>query len=79
LEESDPPRYFFLISPEDLILGKLDWYRQGGEISERQWNDVLGVLRVQQDNLDLAYLRRWAVELGLPELLQRALSESGVA
>lgn len=36
-----------LATPEDVILHKLYWYRLGGEVSERQWNDVLGVLRVQ--------------------------------
>ena len=47
LENSLPEREFYLASPEDIILNNLEWYRQGGEVSERQWTDVLGVLKVQ--------------------------------
>jgi hypothetical protein len=65
-----------LSSSEDVILAKLDWYRQGGEVSERQWRDVQGVLRVQSSALDVAYLRRWAPELGVTDLLERALAEA---
>lgn len=62
-------------SPEDVILSKLRWFRLGGEVSEQQWNDVLGVIAVQKDKLDLHYLREWAEFLGITELLQRALDE----
>lgn len=71
----DPERAAYLASAEDTILAKLDWYRQGGEVSERQWRDVLGVLKVQTGRLDLAYLRQWAMELGVSALLERALEE----
>ena len=47
-------------SPEGTILNKLEWYRMGGEVSDRQWNDILGVLKVQGTHLDMAYLQRWA-------------------
>ena len=67
-----------LASPEDVILAKLDWYQQGGGVSERQWRDVQGVLRVQSAVLDLAYLRRWSIALDLEGLLERALTEAGV-
>jgi hypothetical protein len=53
-------------------------FSQGGEVSERQWNDVVGVLKVQQLALDFEYLQHWAAELGLTALLQRALCESGL-
>ena len=62
-------------SPEDVILSKLRWYRQGGGVSDQQWNDVLGVIAVQRDKLDLPYLREWAQYLELLDLLERALTE----
>lgn len=73
------PRRFGFSSREDIVLAKLDGYRRGGEVSERQWRDVLGVLRVQGSALDLAYLRRWVVTLWVPDLLERVLAEGGLA
>jgi hypothetical protein len=66
------------VSPEDVILLKLDWYRQSGCSSERQWADVLGVLSVQKNSLDFDYIKIWAVKLGLNELFQKAKSESNL-
>ena len=66
-----------LKTPEDTILRKLLWFRAGGEVSERQWHDVLGVLAVKGDALDDAYLDRWASELGVTDLLAKARAESG--
>lgn len=63
-------------SPEDTILSKLEWYRLGGEVSERQWRDVLGMLKTQAGALDLDYLRKWAAELNVGGLLERALQEA---
>ena len=79
LEESESGRQHYISSPEDVILNKLEWYRQGGGVSERQWNDVLGVLKVQQTALDREYLGRWAEELNLVNLLSRALADAGIA
>ena len=62
---------------EDVILLKLDWYRAGGEVSERQWGDVAGVIKVAGGSLDREYLSRWAGELGVGDLLDRALAEAG--
>lgn len=60
-------------SPEDTILAKLEWYRLGGETSERQWRDILGVLKIRAGELDLSYLQKWAGALELSDLLERAL------
>jgi hypothetical protein len=75
LDSADPVAEFFLASPEDTVLSKLEWFRLGEEISDRQWRDVIGVLKVQGDRLDEAYMAHWAVELGVRDLLERALHE----
>ncbi len=62
-------------SPEDTILAKLEWYRLGGDTSERQWRDILGVLKTRSNGLDLGYLRKWAKELKVGDILERALKE----
>lgn len=66
----------YIASAEDLILNKLLWGQRSE--SEKQWRDVLGVLKVQQQNLDTAYLKHWATRLGLSAELERALAESGI-
>jgi hypothetical protein len=60
------------ISPEDVILHKLEWFRLGGETSDRQWGDILGVPRTQGGRLDSAYLDLWAAQLNVTDLLQKA-------
>jgi hypothetical protein len=73
---TDPEHSIYVTSPEDVILSKLEWYRMGGEVSDRQWRDMLGILKIQAGNLDLVYLRQWAKELKITDLLERALTES---
>jgi hypothetical protein len=63
------------VSPEDIILLKLEWFRIGGEMSERQWNDVLGVFEIQGSRLDQTYLDHWAPVIGVADLLARARQE----
>lgn len=62
-------------SAEDTVLAKLRWFRKGGETSERQWRDVLGIVAVQRGRLDLPYLTGWARRLGVEDLLTRALAD----
>jgi hypothetical protein len=73
-ETPDAPR-FPVASPEDTVLAKLEWFRLGGETSERQWWDVVGILKVTE-GADRAYLRHWAVSLGVTDLLERALTDA---
>jgi hypothetical protein len=73
---TDPERTAFVASAEDTILAKLEWYRLGGETSERQWRDVLGIIKTQGERLDAAYLRYWAAQLGVADLLERVLNEA---
>ncbi len=60
-------------TPEDIILSKLAWYKLGNEVSDQQWRDILGVLKVQGSRIDREYLLNKAEELGLSTLLDRAL------
>jgi hypothetical protein len=62
-------------SAEDTVLAKLEWFRKGGETSQRQWGDVTGVLRAARE-LDHAYLKQGAHELGVLDLLSRAMEEA---
>ncbi len=64
-----PDRPIAVVTAEDSILLKLEWYRLGGETSDRQWADILGIFRVQADRLDPAYLDLWAADLGVADLL----------
>jgi len=66
-----------MAAAEDVLLAKLEWYRRGGEASERQWTDVAGIVRVGRGTLDIDYLRLWAAPLGVEDLLERALGMPG--
>lgn len=74
---ADSPAEIFLPSAEDVVLQKLRWFRMGSERSERQWLDVLGVLKVQKPTIDRDYLRSWAEELEVADLLARAFADAG--
>ncbi len=78
LRDDTDSRPFYVASPEDIVLRKLDWYKMGGGVSERQWLDVLGVLKHQAKQLDRVYLQHWANELELTDLLDRALEDAGL-
>jgi hypothetical protein len=78
LKQIDPRTDFavYIQSAEDAVLSKLEWYRQGGEVSENQWRDVIGILKIQAGRLDVGYLHKWAEQLGVSDLLLQAHQEA---
>jgi hypothetical protein len=75
LEFSGEAGEYPVASAEDILLAKLQWYRMGGEVSERQWSDVAGILAINP-SLDFAYLRSWAARLRVDDLLDKAVADS---
>jgi hypothetical protein len=73
--EVRPGQVIYVHPPEDILLQKLRWYRKGGGVSDRQWRDVLAIVRTQGERLDGEYLRANAPVLGVLDDLQRALDE----
>jgi hypothetical protein len=73
-----PNRVLILATSEDMILQKLLWYRLIRQQSQKQWRDILGVMKLQSQNLDFAYLRQWAERLSVLADLNQALTESGL-
>jgi hypothetical protein len=59
-----------------MVLQKLIWYRAGGGISDRQWGDIVGVIKTQGERLDMAYLRLWSTRKGIADLVERILAET---
>jgi len=76
LHVSSSAKPLSFVSPEDIILLKLDWYKRSDCTSERQWSDILGVLTAQASTLDFEYLKTWAAKLTLNDLLKKAIHES---
>ena len=76
LLSQDPEHRVYVASAEDTVLSKLEWYRMSGELSERQWRDVLGVLKVQKGRLDQDYMHRMASSIDVADLLCRAIDEA---
>jgi hypothetical protein len=77
--EVRPGEVLFVHPPEDILLQKLRWYRLGGEVSDRQWRDVLGIVRVQAGRLDVDYLRTHAPSIDVADLLDRVLTSGDAA
>lgn len=75
MDAQTPERRFPVAAPDDVILAKLEWYRLGNEVSENQWRDVLGLIRLYRDTLDRQYMQRAAGELGVADLLDRVWEE----
>ena len=75
----DPASVVYFHSHEDILLQKLRWFRAGGDVSDRQWRDVLSIAKVRGASLDRAYLVQQAHALGVNDLLDRVLAGSGLA
>lgn len=75
--EVKPGQILYVHPPEDILLQKLRWYLRGGEVSERQWRDIIGIIRTQGDQLDRAYLSANAPVIEVEALLSRALRDAG--
>jgi hypothetical protein len=73
LPEIDRP--IWVTSPEVQVLRKLDWYVRGGRASDRQWRDVVSILRITTE-LDISFLTAAAGRLGLDALLTQALDQA---
>lgn len=58
------------------MLRKLTWFRSGGEISDRQWRDVVGILTTQGDRIDHVSLQQVADHIGVGDLLAQALRDA---
>ncbi len=69
----EPEKRAYLASAEDVILAKLDWYRQGNEVSEQQWRDVIGIFKTNESQLDVQYMRETASQLDILDLLHRLI------
>jgi len=75
LDDSHDPLTVMMPTPEDIILLKLEWYRLGNEVSERQWNDLTRLVEFHRDSLDMEYLLTWAMNLRVADLWQRLYEE----
>lgn len=68
---TDPGATLWIDTAEHTLLRKLEWYRRGGEVSERQWRDAEAIVRIQGERLDRARLAHWGKHLGVSDLLDR--------
>jgi len=75
--EIRPGEAIVVKSAEDTVLRKLLWFQAGGGVSDRQWRDIVQVLRVSGPVMSANYLTDWAVRLSVSGLLERARDEAG--
>ncbi|MBI5706678.1 MAG: hypothetical protein HZC36_06775 [Armatimonadetes bacterium] len=64
------------LTQEDIVIEKLLWYELGNRVSDRQWNDLVGVIEVQGPDFDRAYVRDWGARLGVSDLVEEAFAEA---
>ena len=73
-----PDKEIFVSSAEDIVLRKLQWFRQSEGVLDRQLRDVVGVLKLRRGELDLEYLDRWARESSVMDLLEKCRRDAGL-
>jgi hypothetical protein len=78
LSREEGARLYNVSSPEDIVLRKIDWYKAGGGVSDRQWDDICNVLKNRAESLDRPYMAKWAANLGISDLLDRAVDDAGL-
>jgi len=73
---SEPDLEVTFASPEDVIIKKMEYYREGG--SEKHLRDIAGVLKFGRASVDRAYIERWADRLELRQIWDSILAKSGL-
>ena len=68
-----PDREVMTAAPEDVILGKLWYFSEGG--GDRHLRDITGILRVTGDGVDRADVERWATKLGYAEIWRQIVAK----
>lgn len=61
-----PDREGYTARPEDIIIGKMEYYKEGG--SEKHLRDIAGIMRISGEEVDRDYVVQWAEKLGLMEV-----------
>ncbi|MBA3946958.1 MAG: hypothetical protein H0X37_20650 [Herpetosiphonaceae bacterium] len=74
---SEPEGRAYIATAEDMVLAKLEWYQLGNEVSDKQWRDILAIIKLQGPMLDRVYMSDWATRLGIESLLSRAFAGAG--
>jgi hypothetical protein len=74
--EVRPGEFIHIHPPEDILLQKLRWFRKGGGKSDRQWRDIVSIIRTQGTRLDHVYLDQNARLLDVTVELQQAMDDS---
>ena len=69
-------KFIYIVSPEDIVLQKLRWYKIADNYSQKQWRDILGVLKARRKILDFDYLKLWSDRLKLTSELEKAVDET---
>ncbi|NET44057.1 hypothetical protein [Okeania sp. SIO2B3] len=71
-------KLIYIVSPEDIVLQKLRWYKIADNYSQKKWRDVLGVLKARRKILDFNYLKLWSNYLKLTPELEKAFDETNL-